>query len=335
MKRIASLIVLSVSFCVARVEAEGPTAPPTTPATPSGAPTASAPETPQSTTYDQLIEQGESALIGSDWQRCLELFERAHKINPSAVTYIAIGRCALERQDYVTALHHLQEGMHYPLSEVQRARAQDMYAMARRNLGRYVIELDPPNASLQVDGVPAVFESNQVLWLVIGQHRLQVRALGYAPLEQRLEVKPNDDRAVQLRLSPEARAAAVGPVANHGNEVKSPAEKPESGTESSSSSTLQWIALGSSGAVVVAGGVFLGIALASKSKVENADGESLKELEPAHDRVPLFSTIGGVMIGVGVAGVGATLAWMLMSGKEEQAVSLRVGPGGAAVRGVF
>jgi tetratricopeptide (TPR) repeat protein len=323
MKRIAGLIGLTVSLMVAPAHAEGPTAP--------------AAETPQTTSYDQWIEQGEAALIASDWQRCLELFQRAHKISPSAITYLAIGRCALERQDYVTALHHLQEGLHYPLSEIQQSRAQDMYAIARRNLGRYVIELEPQNAQLQVDGAPAAFEQGRVLWLVVGQHRLQARALGYATLDQSLEAKPNDDRPVQLKLEPAPQnVATLGPAAKRGDEARSPLETSESGAEPSKSNTVKWILVSSSAAVAVAGGVFLGLALSDKSKVENAkDGADADEIKSAHDRVPVFSTLGIAMIGVGVAGAAAAVTWMVMDGREEREVTVGIGPGSVKVRGVF
>jgi tetratricopeptide (TPR) repeat protein len=97
----------------------------------------------------------------------------------------------------------------------------------------------------------------------------------------------------------------------------------------------QWLALGASGVVAVAGGVLFAIALIDKSTVESvADGGRFSDIESAHDRVPLLSTLGGVMLGVGLAGAAAATTWIVVSGDDHQ-VEAQVGLGHLSVRGTF
>jgi len=99
----------------------------------------------------------------------------------------------------------------------------------------------------------------------------------------------------------------------------------------------QWIALSGSGVVAVTGGVLLGLALANKSTVESADdGVTLDELEGPRDSVPLLSTLGGTLLGVGLVGVGISTLWIVTSGDtEEPAVQAHLGLGSVSLRGTF
>lgn len=97
----------------------------------------------------------------------------------------------------------------------------------------------------------------------------------------------------------------------------------------------QWLALGSAAATAVTGGVLLTVALLDKGSVERPeDGVRLGEIESAHDRVPLLSTVGGVMLGVGLAGAGAAMTWMLLTGPSAE-VETQVGVGHVSIRGRF
>jgi hypothetical protein len=81
--------------------------------------------------------------------------------------------------------------------------------------------------------------------------------------------------------------------------------------------------------------VLLALALSDKATVEDAaDGSHISDVEAAHDRVPLLSTVGGVMLGVGVVGAAACVTWIVLSG-DERPVEVRAGIGHLSVRGSF
>jgi tetratricopeptide (TPR) repeat protein len=89
-----------------------------------------------------------------------------------------------------------------------------------------------------------------------------------------------------------------------------------------------WVVVISGGAIAIAGGVFLGVALAERADIEGltrADGTSFEEVEGALDRVPIFSTIGAVALGVGAAALAAGIVWLVADGGESETVSFRDG----------
>lgn len=132
--------------------------------------------------------------------------------------------------------------------------------------------------------------------------------------------------------TPEATAEPAPPASS-----PLPVE-PSAPAETDGISTLQWAAVGTSGAMVIGGGVLLGLALSDKGKVESAqDGTAFADFESAHDRVPTFSTVGGVLLGVGIAGVAASVVWILIDdeAESEPGMALHLGPRGVQLAGAF
>ena len=100
-------------------------------------------------------------------------------------------------------------------------------------------------------------------------------------------------------------------------------------------SVAPWLLIGGS-AVAVAGGVVLGLALATKSEVEGIeDGEkSWGDVRGDVDSVPVQSWIGGIALGVGAAVATAGLVWML-SDDGDETVSVSLQGTGARLEGAF
>jgi tetratricopeptide (TPR) repeat protein len=137
-------------------------------------------------------------------------------------------------------------------------------------------------------------------------------------------------------VAPEPAAEAPAPIPTP--DLAATGDASQNGPRDATRPSLaQWIAVGASGAVLVTGGVLLGLALSDKSTVENAeDGTRLDAIEAAHDRVPTFSTVGGILLGAGVAGLAASITWIVIdAGNETRGgnVALRVGPGVVQLEG--
>lgn len=159
-----------------------------------------------------------------------------------------------------------------------------------------------------------------------------------------------ENRIAALRTAIERRRATAAPptstpAAASATPATAPAPheepepEPDEPSDASRPSTLQWAALGASGAVAIVGGVLIGVALSDKSTVEDAaDGTKLAEIQSAHDRVPTFSAIGSVFLGLGAAGVAATVAWIVTGGQESAStdtLSLRIGPTSVVIGGAL
>ncbi len=94
-----------------------------------------------------------------------------------------------------------------------------------------------------------------------------------------------------------------------------------------------WIVVGISGAVAVAGGVMLGVALADRAAIEGLEVDTpWPEIEAQYDRVAPLSTAGMIALGVGMAGVTAGIVWAIAGGDGGEA-SVALSPTGVIVRG--
>lgn len=99
-----------------------------------------------------------------------------------------------------------------------------------------------------------------------------------------------------------------------------------------------WIVLGSGAAVLIAGGVLMGVGASHASSVTGAtDGAHWADLRGAADDA---NVLWGVGIGLGVAGLAAMavgLGWALSGSSSSTTVeaTLRVGPSGLSIQGTF
>lgn len=82
--------------------------------------------------------------------------------------------------------------------------------------------------------------------------------------------------------------------------------------EEPSSSVAPWLLIGGGAGVAVGGGVLFALGLSSVGTVEDAPaGTNFNELRGDADRAPLFTTLGGIGLGVGVAAVVGGVVWLL------------------------
>jgi tetratricopeptide (TPR) repeat protein len=178
--------------------------------------------------------------------------------------------------------------------------------------------------------------------------------------------EPNPDnlaeiqgRIAVLREAVTQHANAAVPVVtpeptstNEANVAKVPSGAPAAATAPpstavaarsvSSQSLAPWIVIAVSAGAALTGGVLVALALADISKVQGAPvGTKLSSLQKAHDRVPVLSTTGFVLLGIGGAGLAAGLAWKLLSADDEHehahkpTAVLRILPGGLDLSGSF
>jgi hypothetical protein len=100
---------------------------------------------------------------------------------------------------------------------------------------------------------------------------------------------------------------------------------------------MQWLLLGSSATVTIAGGVLLALALSAKSKVESPrPNSSWADIKSDYNRVSPLSTAGFALLGAGVAGIAGSLVWAYVRKPgEETRVSVKASATGLSVSGVF
>ncbi|HKU39049.1 MAG TPA: hypothetical protein VJR89_12900 [Polyangiales bacterium] len=283
--------------------------------------TASADEDPEA--YKQLIRQAVDQYELDNFSEAKALFTEAHRVFPNARTLRGLGLCANSLRDYVGAIHYLEEALANrvrPLEPAMVNEAQAVIARARSFIGRVRVALDPPDATLMVDAWP-VEHSAGLIELNPGTHELAARAPGRQSATRLVRVEPGAELNVELALAPLEVVAASPAV---------PAEHP------GGASIAPWIVVSVSGAVAIAGGVLLGIALNDVATVEDAEPLApWSELEKHYERSPELSAAGITMLSVGLAGVAAGITWHVLANQEHEQIALRVGPGALQLRAAW
>lgn len=152
--------------------------------------------------YDALIQEALQEFGDGNFVEARILFERADKIKPTARTLRALGFCDYELKHYVDAVRELQGALtdtRNPLTKAQRAEVDGTLAKAQRFIGELVLETDPPNASVLLDG--RAVQGRR--WKVdAGEHVLAASAAGYRNSDVKLAVSAGQDTHTRLALSP-------------------------------------------------------------------------------------------------------------------------------------
>lgn len=100
--------------------------------------------------------------------------------------------------------------------------------------------------------------------------------------------------------------------------------------------TAAWVTFAASFGVAVVGGVLLAVGLDDVSSIENApDGIAWSSVAGALDRAPLLTGIGGVVLGLGIAGTAVGAVLLAVYGQGGTWVEVSALPGGIAARGRF
>jgi hypothetical protein len=239
-------------------------------------PTASAdPPADVQATYREVVTHAVSEFDAGRAAEARALFLRAHELWPSARTLRTLGMTAFELRMYPRALEELQGALddaRRPLPDDQRAQVLSLIAQTRAFVGRYRVQLSPPEAELQVDGAPRS-PNTGTLVLAVGDHVLLVRAQGYGDLRQALTVQGREDQELTIKLEPLASATAPGrePIAGPKAGPVEPAPAIDVTSFAKPNRTPAFIAFGV-GAAGLAVGTISG--LIAISKQHDVNGES-------------------------------------------------------------
>ncbi|MGB5694325.1 MAG: hypothetical protein WBM46_01615 [Polyangiales bacterium] len=97
-----------------------------------------------------------------------------------------------------------------------------------------------------------------------------------------------------------------------------------------------WITIGTGGAALLTGAVFVGLGQRDQKKVESAPpGSSYSAVQEMADRGPRRTKTGIALMSVGTVGVIGGIIWQLTGGHEEKMPEVSIGPAGISVKGTF
>jgi hypothetical protein len=313
---------------------------------------AQAPGSAEATAYDETIRAALQEFKLEHWAEARILFGRAHAIRPNARTLRGLGLTCFESRRYVDAIEYLEQALVHPVQPLPPAMRQDLERLlvqSRQFVTPARLLFGPESAEVQIDDRPAQpLPREFVVLLDPGTHEILVTASGFEPGLRRITVEGSDPIDVRFALTPTAplppplAAAPLAPAPEPLPTIPPPIQivPPPSAASSDapaeSDDLAPWIVVAASGAVVVAGGVFLGVAVSSKTRVEHPDAQPVwSDYRSSYDNGKTFFPLSAVLLAVGITGVAAGLTWKFWPADDssEPAATLGLQPGGLFVSG--
>lgn len=180
---IAALAILQARSARAQ---QAPSAPQTTPS--AGA----------SVSPDDLVRRGVAERTEGRDEAALVLFQQAWELghSPVALAQVAVTEQSLGR--WLLAERHLRAALanaEHPYIQRNRAALDEAYATIRRRVGTLHVVSNVPTATVWIDGEQVLNEAgsdrSEPLRVLVGTHRLEVRAEGYYTVSRPVEITPD------------------------------------------------------------------------------------------------------------------------------------------------
>ncbi|MBN1653740.1 MAG: tetratricopeptide repeat protein [Deltaproteobacteria bacterium] len=166
-------------------------------------PTAAQSEPDQESQYKALVQEALFEFNDARYEEALALFERAHAINPNAQTLRGIGMAAFEARQYGRAIKALRAAFtnkKRPLTEKQRAQAENTLEKAKQFVASYRIEIKPPEAQLTVDGQAVTLPDDGILLLDFGKHEIVAALKDYQTVTRQVVALGGREASLEIVL---------------------------------------------------------------------------------------------------------------------------------------
>jgi hypothetical protein len=262
--------------------------------------------------YKDIVSQAVGEYESQHWAKAIELFQKAHAIKPNARTLRGMGLAAFEESRYMDSVQWLTEALEHkekPLTREMRADVKPVIARAREFVGFFELSNELANVTIEIDGHPAVIDKGTVK-VDVGERHLVAKADGYETLEKTLHVISGDNGVLGIELEP---SRATKSATRTGTKSADDDGAKTAVSETSNSTAVPWVIIGAGSAAAVAGGVFIGLYVKDRNVVNNSG--YLPNIKTARDRLPLYSSLGFALAGVGVAAVVFGTVMMLSNDK--------------------
>ena len=133
---------------------------------------------------------------------------RAESVVLRSQAHVAFGDLDAAEQDYREILR-MRPGF-VPDASLTPQKGMERFKRARAaTVGDVVIDVQPPDAPIEIDGRPATLPPDGKLPLVAGEHLLRAERKGFDPVQQTVVVEANRDSRIELRLVPNSRTVVL------------------------------------------------------------------------------------------------------------------------------
>ncbi len=284
--------------------------------------------------YRQAATEGQDAFNRGEFAEARERWQHARGILPNPRIYRLLGRVAEALNEPVEAVRMYRLSLtapenDNPLTDARRQEVEDvLLPQAMAHVGEILLEVEPADAVITIDGRPADIQDGSLL-LPVGTYTLRIRRQGYVEHEQSIEIQARAREPLRVELRPEDGEAARAARASGG-------ASPGTGQGGGPDLTGPIVLFGIAGAGLVTFAVGGGLALAEDSRLQQscfaADSTPTcapSDLSELHLRTAVADAGWIIAAAAGIAGV-AWLAIALSSGGGSNERAVRVSPWASA-----
>jgi hypothetical protein len=312
-------------------------APPKPVAAPAAAPAPKMNEAQKRAAARKHYEDGKKKLEAKDFAGAITEFKAANEIIPSPQAEHKIALCHDEMghaADAIAAYELFLSHAAPDKMQEQIDQAKARLAVLKGGAGVSVrIASDPPESSVEIDGVAQMGVTPLEAKLPPGKHTIKVSAPGYEPMQQEVEVKPGDKApdvtfALTRKGAPPPAVLPPPPMPPPAAPAPPPGEE---GAEKPRSNVPAYVTLGVAGAGVVLGTIFGVKALGDKKDFD--DKPTAAKADDAERNALIADMAFGVAITLGVTGTvlllsnkGAPEAAVVKTGAARTPPTMRLAP---------
>jgi hypothetical protein len=287
--------------------------------------------------YQNLVQQALHEYELGNFSEARSFFARAHALSPNSRTLRGLGMSAYELRNYVDAIDLFEQALasqQRPLTQQMRREITELLAHARSFVTHLELRVEPKQAELRVDTRTVRREPDGSLLLDPGTHELEVDAPEYDSTTRTIRTNGGETLTLSVALKKSA-GSEIATTAEAPAAESLPSAAPETtARDSGGNEWAPWVVIGASGAVAVAGGIMLGIALSNKNAVEHPEGSGdnkpvWSDYESRDKLVFPLSVAGITALSLGVLGAATGLVWKVSTSGHDsrEHAAFSVGPG--------
>jgi tetratricopeptide (TPR) repeat protein len=271
---------------------------------------------------DRLAERGRIEQAYGQFEAALADYQAAYQAYPDPQILYPIAQAEQRLGRFVDALQHYQELLaeSKALSANLRSQVQLHLNEVRKNLAAVVLEIDPPGATIEIDGKPAGRSpTSQPIFVEPGQHTYRVSRDGYRPVEGQLDLVPGKELRRRVRLE-RAQVTPAKVVRRRPTPAPVEPERP--------SAVPVWVGIGLTGALAISGTV-TGLAAVSKHNKYEDESRGEQAREQARADGKRFATATDILLGGALVVGGVTAYYYFASYRPRAAAADSVDARGA------
>ncbi|MGZ3418451.1 MAG: hypothetical protein ACXVEF_42355 [Polyangiales bacterium] len=288
----------------------------------------------------ELFDEGLALEQKGDWQGALDRFRKVAGVKMTPQVRFHIALCLENLGKLVDALVEFEraksDAAADPTAQLVATTAQKHVVDLKERVPRVIVKVPAgtENVAVTIDGTPV---SSALLGSAIpldpGKHQLVVTANKQPSFTKDVElVEHGKTTTIEVTFAPAAKVEKPPPPPKE----EPPKEEPTEGSHGPGA--LPWIFGGIGVAALAGGGIFYGLRQSTISDLEGACGpdrnQCPEDKKSTYDRGKTYTTVGNILLGVGVVGVATAVVILVASPSKSgdkksasAAVTLGGGPG--------